>query len=324
LQNDFVSPAGVHTNTQLPPACQLGSVITCVARVGEHETDGGGDMLSPSPSAVRGLPLRHNFSGNNNNKYLRSTKSNGIKTTPTAAVAAVPPARVRRSPRTALATTIRGCSCRRPLARVAAAGEAISETASESATGGGTDAEADAKEKSLASLSCAVVGDASAAAAAAEDTEQFRFEGTRRLYGDARFFRLAEAHVVVLGMGGVGSWAVEALARSGVGALTLVDLDTVCVTNVNRQVLASDATVGQSKAGVMAARVRDINPGCDVRVIDDFVSRENVQDILGLASSSDYSRPDYVLDAIDSERDKAAVAACCVHHRVPVMVGFTS
>ena len=188
-------------------------------------------------------------------------------------------------------------------------------------------------------------GDRAAGEAAGCETEQFRFEGTRRLYGDARFDALANAHVVVFGMGGVGSWAVEALARSGVGALTLVDLDFVCVTNVNRQVLASDATVGQPKADVMAARVRDINPACDVVAINDFVTGDNVVDLLGLGldgTGEDKGhdavddadginapggglqfrrrRVDYVLDAIDSERDKAAVVACCVHHRVPVMV----
>ena len=85
-------------------------------------------------------------------------------------------------------------------------------------------------------------------------------------------------------MGGVGSWAAEALARSGVGALTLVDLDVVCVTNVNRQVLATDASVGASKADTMAARVRDINPLCDVTIVRDFVSEANVEAILGLES----------------------------------------
>ena len=176
-------------------------------------------------------------------------------------------------------------------------------------------------------LGCAFADSESAAAA-----KTFRFEGTRRLYGDARFEALASAHVVVLGMGGVGSWAVEALARSGVGALTLVDLDFVCVTNVNRQVLAADSTVGAPKADVMAARVADINPECDVRVINDFVDARNVEAILGLTDDSDPDsdasasarrsprKPDFVLDAIDAERDKAAVVACCVHHRVPVLV----
>lgn len=183
------------------------------------------------------------------------------------------------------------------------------------------------------------------------NAESFRFEGTKRLYGDTRFAALKDAHVVVLGMGGVGSWAVEALARSGVGALTLVDLDFVCVTNVNRQVLALSSTVGEGKADVMRARVLDINPECDVRVVNDFVNEGNVEQMLGFAKdgelfasreggtgagdaegkdddaspSTSMTAPirkpvDFVLDAVDSENDKAAIVAACVHHRVPVLV----
>ena len=152
------------------------------------------------------------------------------------------------------------------------------------------------------------------------DASSFRFEGTRRLYGDARFDALTNAHVVVLGLGGVGSWAAEALARSGVGALTLVDLDFVCVTNVNRQVLAADSSVGDAKAEVMRARVLDINPACDVRVVTDFVTEHNVEAVLGIAGAGSGRPVDHVLDAVDGENDKAAVVACCVHHRIPVLV----
>ena len=122
-------------------------------------------------------------------------------------------------------------------------------------------------------------------------------------------------------MGGVGSWTAEALARVGVGALTLVDLDHVCVTNVNRQVLALDSSVGAPKADVMAARVADINPECVVRVVNDFITRDNVESILGLRGGDPVARAaDYVVDAVDSERDKAAVVACCVRHGLPVLV----
>ena len=152
------------------------------------------------------------------------------------------------------------------------------------------------------------------------DASSFRFEGTRRLYGDARFDALTNAHVVVLGLGGVGSWAAEALARSGVGALTLVDLDFVCVTNVNRQVLAADSSVGDAKAEVMRARVLDINPACDVRVVTDFVTEHNVEAVLGIAGAGSGRPVDHVLDAVDGENDKAAVVACCVHHGVPALV----
>ena len=163
----------------------------------------------------------------------------------------------------------------------------------------------------------------------------WRFEGTKRLYGAERFAALERAHVLVIGLGGVGSWAVEALARSGIGALTLADLDDVCETNVNRQVAALTSTVGMSKAHVLAKRVRDINPDCDVRIVEDFVQGWNVEAIVergegaSRAAAADggdadvsgaWRRPDYVLDAIDKERDKAAIVAYCVHARVPLCV----
>ena len=97
-----------------------------------------------------------------------------------------------------------------------------------------------------------------------------RFGGIARLYSAAALGRLKAAHVCVVGIGGVGSWAVEALARSGVGALTLIDLDDVCVTNVNRQIHALDGTIGQSKAIVMADRVKAINPEGAARAIPEF------------------------------------------------------
>lgn len=164
----------------------------------------------------------------------------------------------------------------------------------------------------------------------------WRFEGTKRLYGAQRFAALERAHVLVIGLGGVGSWAVEALARSGIGALTLADLDDVCETNVNRQVAALTSTVGMSKAHVLAKRVRDINPDCDVRIVEDFVQGWNVEAIVERGEgarraaaedanadadvSGAWRRPDYVLDAIDKERDKAAIVAYCVHARVPLCV----
>ncbi|CAM5206126.1 tRNA A37 threonylcarbamoyladenosine dehydratase OS=Castellaniella defragrans OX=75697 GN=HNR28_001279 PE=4 SV=1 [Castellaniella defragrans] len=107
-----------------------------------------------------------------------------------------------------------------------------------------------------------------------------RFGGLDRLYGDGASTALSHLHVVVAGIGGVGTWCVEALARSGVGALTLVDLDHIAESNVNRQVHAMSSTLGQSKVLAMAARVRDINPACRVRCVDDFVEAGNLPDIL--------------------------------------------
>jgi tRNA A37 threonylcarbamoyladenosine dehydratase len=99
---------------------------------------------------------------------------------------------------------------------------------------------------------------------------QDRFGGVGRLLGKAGLERLAAAHVCVVGVGGVGSWTVEGLARSGVGALTLVDLDDVCVTNVNRQLPALDGQIGRPKVTVLAERVQAINPACRVTVLQEF------------------------------------------------------
>src|SRR5579872_559517 len=97
-----------------------------------------------------------------------------------------------------------------------------------------------------------------------------RFGGLARLYGRAGLERLRQAHVCVVGIGGTGSWAVEALARSGVGKLTLVDLDEICVTNTNRQIHALDGSVGRAKVEAMAERVRGINPSCQVHAVMEF------------------------------------------------------
>src|SRR5690554_6286783 len=101
------------------------------------------------------------------------------------------------------------------------------------------------------------------------DTER-RFGGLDRLYGSGGARRLRSGHVAVAGIGGVGSWCAEALARCGVGRLTLIDLDHVAESNINRQIHALDSTLGQSKVGAMAQRMRDINPDCVVECVDDF------------------------------------------------------
>jgi len=168
-------------------------------------------------------------------------------------------------------------------------------------------------------------------ACARRPSSSFAFEGTARLYGETRFAALERAHVLVVGLGGCGSWAVEALARTGVGALTLADLDCVCETNVNRQVEATTRTVGAFKCDAMASRVLEINPQCRVRVIRDFVQGYNVEgivergdgvEVFGATTEDDetWTRPDYVLDAIDKESDKAAIAAYCVWARIPLCV----
>lgn len=140
-----------------------------------------------------------------------------------------------------------------------------------------------------------------------------RFGGIARLFGRAGLERLRRAHVCVVGIGGVGSWAVEALARSGIGTLTLVDLDDICVTNVNRQIHALDATVGRSKVEVMAERARAIHPGAQVNPVHAFFNEASAARILE-------PRYDYVLDAIDNPAKKALLISACRERCLPVFV----
>src|SRR4051812_28237568 len=125
----------------------------------------------------------------------------------------------------------------------------------------------------------------------------FRFGGIGRLFGSEALNRLRAAHVCVVGIGGVGAWSVEALARSGVGKLTLMDLDEICVSNVNRQLHALNDAVGRAKVDVMAERVRGINPECKVRAVTEFFTEANARELLA-------SPFDYVVDAIDSVSNK--------------------
>lgn len=144
--------------------------------------------------------------------------------------------------------------------------------------------------------------------------EERRFGGIARLYGAAALARFCASHVCVVGIGGVGSWSVEALARSGVGALTLVDLDHVAESNFNRQIHALEETLGQSKIEAMAARVRQINPHCRLTLVDDFVTPENLEALLG-----GLPPVDCLLDAIDGVRAKTALLAWCRQRGLPVV-----
>jgi tRNA threonylcarbamoyladenosine dehydratase len=139
-----------------------------------------------------------------------------------------------------------------------------------------------------------------------------RFGGIRRLFGEEGQERLRRAHVCVIGLGGVGSWAVEALARSGVGELTLVDLDDVCVSNVNRQLHALDGELGKPKVEVLARRVHAINPACGVHPVQAFFLKSNAAEILRIPF-------DYVLDAIDSPARKCLLIAQCRERAIPVI-----
>lgn len=140
-----------------------------------------------------------------------------------------------------------------------------------------------------------------------------RFAGIDRLYGRGSTQLLANKHVCIVGLGGVGSWAVEALARSAIGRLTLIDADEICLSNTNRQLFALDGQYGRQKAEVLAERCRAINPGLRVEVIASFLTAGNLEDILGRGY-------DLVLDACDSFRSKVEMIAWCRRRKLPVVV----
>jgi tRNA A37 threonylcarbamoyladenosine dehydratase len=144
------------------------------------------------------------------------------------------------------------------------------------------------------------------------DQHVARFGGIGRLYGEAAAGRLRSARVCVIGVGGVGSWAVEALARSGLGSLTLVDMDDVCITNVNRQLHAVDGSFGKPKVEVMRARVQSINPECRVEAVQSFFLKSTAEEILSRSF-------DAVVDAIDQVEMKALLIALCCRKGIPVV-----
>ncbi|UOD31500.1 tRNA threonylcarbamoyladenosine dehydratase [Massilia violaceinigra] len=141
-----------------------------------------------------------------------------------------------------------------------------------------------------------------------------RFGGIGRLYGAAALARFRCAHVCVIGVGGVGSWIVEALARSAIGQLTLIDLDNVAESNINRQIQALSDTVGQAKIGALAERIAQINPFCKVNLIEEFIDPGNLDQMIGA------HQYDYVVDAIDNVKAKAALIAYCRDHQLPMVI----
>ncbi|EPJ48104.1 MAG: UBA/THIF-type NAD/FAD-binding protein [Osedax symbiont Rs1] len=143
------------------------------------------------------------------------------------------------------------------------------------------------------------------------DYEQ-RFAGAERIYGRLGLAKFRDSHICVLGIGGVGSWVAEALARSGVGEITLVDADDLCISNTNRQIHALQSTIGRAKIEAMAERIADINPECLVHLESIFIDPVNVREIVT-------DQFDYVVDAIDSVSDKAAVIANCKRNKIPVI-----
>ena len=139
-----------------------------------------------------------------------------------------------------------------------------------------------------------------------------RFGGIARLYGQRGLEKLRAAHVCVVGIGGVGAWAAEAFARSGIGAITLVDLDEVCVTNINRQSHALTETVGRAKVEVMAERIHAINPDCRVTVEQKFFNEQTAEELLA-------PKYDFVLDAIDDMTNKVLLLVRCREINLPVI-----
>lgn len=139
-----------------------------------------------------------------------------------------------------------------------------------------------------------------------------RFAGIERLYGTTGTASIAKTHIAVIGVGGVGSWAVEAFARSGVGTLTLIDSDHVAESNINRQSHALTSTLGRCKIEVLTERITDIHPACQVHCIDQFIAPDNLTELI----SPDLN---WVVDCIDNFRLKAALIAHCRRQRQPIL-----
>ena len=139
-----------------------------------------------------------------------------------------------------------------------------------------------------------------------------RFGGIDRLYGSGALARFTSCHVTVVGIGGVGSWAVEALARSGIGKLTLVDADDLCVSNTNRQLPALEGQYGRAKVEAMGDRLRAINPGIDLDLRQQFLTPSNLGELLDAPG-------DLVLDACDSFRSKVEAIAYCRRRKQPIV-----
>lgn len=158
-----------------------------------------------------------------------------------------------------------------------------------------------------------------------EDDGQYerRFQGTKTLYGTAAVNTFAAAHVYVIGVGGVGSWAAEALARTAVGTITLIDLDVLVASNVNRQLPALDSTFGESKIAAMAMRMREINPVVTLNLVDDFLTVDNVAALLPsrdeAKTAAAQGNPIVVLDCVDDMDAKLAIALHCRFNKLKLV-----
>lgn len=148
---------------------------------------------------------------------------------------------------------------------------------------------------------------------APDDDYDRRFAGIGRLYGDDTQALYQQAHVLVAGAGGVGSWAIEALARTGIGHLTLIDMDVLVASNINRQLPALSETFGRGKIDVLAERARGINPRLQLTLIDNFLTRDNIAELLA-------DTPDLVLDCTDDVDAKTSLVVWCRRRRIPIVV----
>lgn len=144
-----------------------------------------------------------------------------------------------------------------------------------------------------------------------------RFDRMGRLLGDAKMEKLIKSHVMVIGLGGVGSWAAESLARSGVGQISLVDFDEICITNTNRQLHTVSGFVGKHKASVMAERLQKINPQAKINALVKFYSQETKEEIF-------QNKPDYVIDAIDNMTAKSHLIYHCKSENIPIVSSMGS
>ena len=151
---------------------------------------------------------------------------------------------------------------------------------------------------------------------ASEQDHSRRFSGIARLYGEEGLLRFQQSNVAVIGVGGVGSWTAESLARSGVGALTLIDLDHLAESNINRQLPALDSTLGLAKVRALQQRIAQINSRCTVKCIEEFISEDNPRELL--SGVLEHPRA-LVIDCIDHARTKAALIAWCKRQKLSIL-----
>lgn len=151
-----------------------------------------------------------------------------------------------------------------------------------------------------------------------------RFAGTKKLYGETKFSKFENAHIYVIGVGGVGSWVAEGLARTGVGEITLIDMDVLVASNVNRQLPAMDSTFGQSKIAVMGERLHQINPHIRLNLIDDFLNKDNIHQLLPdrqtVKQLSLAGKSVVILDCVDDMNAKIAIALHCRFNKIHLIV----